>query len=114
MSIFNRKFYLSILGIFGEDQVYSFDPLLINIDKFIHQIEKGGLDLTGIYKHSGSKSQLDSLMKDFQKFSYFDIKKWKKEVNDENMIPDLFKRYIRDMALIKNHFLKLLSKPFFL
>jgi hypothetical protein len=113
MSIFNRKFYLSILGIFGEDQVYSFDPLLINIDKFIHQIEKGGLDLTGIYRVSATNAQLDILMKDFQKFSYFDVKKW--DVVDKlYVIPSLFKRFIREVPLIKNHFLKLLSKPFFL
>jgi hypothetical protein len=112
MRIFSRKFYLSILGIFGMDQVYSFDPLLINIEKFIHQIEKGGLDLEGIYKNSGSKSQLDILMKDFQKFSYFDVKKWDEVcVDNMHIIPNLFKGYIRDLPLMKNQFIKLLSKP---
>jgi hypothetical protein len=110
MDFYFRHFYTSILRIFTEDQLYSLDSLVINIEKFIHEIEKGGLDLEGIYKNSGSKFQLDTLMKDFQKFSYFDVKKWD-EVDNKHVIPSLFKQYIRDLPLIKNNFFKLLSKP---
>jgi hypothetical protein len=112
MSVFVRTFYTSILRIFGMDQVYLFDPLLINIDKFIHQIEKRGLDFEGIYRVAGITSQVNILMKDFQKFSYFDVKKWDEVcVDNMHIIPNLFKGYIRDLPLMKNQFIKLLSKP---
>jgi hypothetical protein len=112
MDFYFRHFYTSILRIFTEDQLYSLDSLVINIEKFIHEIEKGGLDLEGIYKNSGSKSQLDILMKDFQKFSYFDVKKWDEVcVDNMHILPNLFKGYIRDLPLMINQFIKLLSKP---